>query len=174
LNHTSITRKERLAVSDRVAYSVATGLGAGFVPVAPGTAGAIEGVGICLAIQALQPGQSSSLVAFAIITVVLLVAGVWASNRVCEVTGLADAHSIVIDEVSGQMIALTPLMLLPQVSILGTIVGFVLFRLFDIFKPYPIRKLEQLHGGVGVMADDALAGVYAAALLTICAYFRLV
>jgi phosphatidylglycerophosphatase A len=63
------------------------------------------------------------------------------------------------------MIALAPLMFLPQVSIRGTIVGFLLFRLFDIFKPYPIRKLEQLHGGLGVMADDALAGVYAALVL---------
>jgi phosphatidylglycerophosphatase A len=173
LNQTSIPRKEPLAVGDRVAYAVATGLGAGFVPVAPGTAGALEGVGICLAIQAFQPGPSS-LLAFAIITIVLLMAGIWSSNRVCEITGLEDAHSIVMDEVSGQMIALAPLMFLPQISIRGVVVGFLLFRLFDIFKPYPIRKLEQLHGGLGVMADDALAGVYAAALLTLCVYFRLV
>ena len=164
MNQTSIPRKEPLAVGDRVAYAVATGLGAGFVPVAPGTAGAIEGVGIYLAIQALQPGQSS-LMPYAIITVLLLVAGVWASNQVCELTGLADAHSIVIDEVSGQMIALAPLVFLPKISIPATIVGFLLFRLFDIFKPYPIRKLEQLHGGLGVMADDALAGVYSALVL---------
>ena len=160
-------------MGDRIAYAVATGLGAGFVPIAPGTAGALEGVGICLAIQAFQPGPSA-LIAFAIVTIALLMAGTWASNRVCQITGLEDAHSIVMDEVSGQMIALAPLMFLPQISIRGLVAGFVLFRLFDIFKPYPIRNLERLHGGFGVMADDALAGVYAAALLAIGAYFRLV
>ena len=142
-------------------------MGAGFVPVAPGTAGALEGIGICLAIQAFQAGPSY-VFAFVVITVALLAAGVWASNRVCEITGLADAHSIVIDEVSGQMIALAPLMLMPHISIRGIVVGFLLFRFFDIFKPYPIRRLEQLHGGLGVMADDALAGVYAGLVLWLC------
>jgi phosphatidylglycerophosphatase A len=65
--------------------------------------------------------------------------------------------------VSGQLIALTPLLLFPSVA--GVAVSFGLFRLFDIVKPYPIGKLEQLHGGLGVMADDALAGVFAAALV---------
>jgi phosphatidylglycerophosphatase A len=63
------------------------------------------------------------------------------------------------------MISLTPLALLPSLSLAGLLIGFVLFRVFDIFKPYPIRRLEQLHGGLGVMADDALAGIYAAVLL---------
>ena len=148
-----------------LAYALATGLGAGFFPFAPGQSGALEGVAIYLAIHALHLGQASSLVALAIINVVLFAAGVWASSRTCEITGLEDARSIVIDEVSGQLIALTPLALLPSLSIRGMIIGFVLFRLFDIFKPYPIRKLERLHGGLGVMADDALAGVYAAVLL---------
>lgn len=165
MNRTSPIKKERLTASGRVAYALATGLGAGFVPIAPGTAGALEGVAIYLAIHALHLGQASSLFALAIINVILFAAGVWASNRTCEITGLEDPRSIVIDEVSGQLIALTPLMLLPSFSIRAVVIGFLFFRLFDIYKPYPIRKLERLHGGLGVMADDALAGVYAAVTL---------
>jgi phosphatidylglycerophosphatase A len=169
LNRTPPIKKERPAISDRVAYALATGLGAGFVPVAPGTVGALEGVVIYLAIDALNLERASVLFALAVINVVLLGAGVWASNRSCEITGVKDPHSIVIDEVSGQLIALTPLALLPSTSIAGVVIGFLLFRLFDIFKPYPIRKLERLHGGLGVMADDVLAGIYAAGILWLSA-----
>lgn len=135
------------------------------MPIAPGTVGALEGVAIYLAIHALHLQQASFLFVLAIITVVLFAVGVWASNQTCAITELKDPHQIVIDEVGGQLIALTPLALLPSFSITALVVGFLLFRLFDIFKPYPIRKLESLHGGLGVMADDALAGVYAAVLL---------
>jgi phosphatidylglycerophosphatase A len=165
LNRTSPIEKERPSISDRVAHALATGLGAGFAPVAPGTFGAIEGVAIYLAFQALNPGRATSLFALAIINIVIFGVGVWASSRSCEITGVEDPHSIVIDEVSGQLIALTPLALLPSISIIGVAIGFLLFRFFDILKPYPIRKLERLHGGLGVMADDALAGVYAAVVL---------
>ncbi|HTF38121.1 MAG TPA: phosphatidylglycerophosphatase A [Blastocatellia bacterium] len=158
-------KKESLTPSDRVAYALATGLGAGFTPIAPGTAGALEGVAIYLAIHALDLGQSTSLLVLAVINVILFAVGVWASNRTCEMTGLKDPRLIVIDEVSGQLISLTPLVLLRSFSITAVVIGFLLFRLFDIFKPYPIRKLERLRGGLGVMADDGLAGIYAAMLL---------
>ncbi|HLF83954.1 MAG TPA: phosphatidylglycerophosphatase A [Blastocatellia bacterium] len=165
MNRTSPIKKERLTASDRVGYALATGMGAGFVPIAPGTVGALEGVAIYLAIHALHLQQVSSLIVLAIINVVLFAAGVWASNRTCEITGVKDPRSIVIDEVSGQLIALTPLVILPSFSIRAVVIGFLLFRLFDIYKPYPIRRLERLDGGLGVMADDALAGVYAAVAL---------
>ena len=135
------------------------------MPVAPGTAGALEGVAIYFAFYALHFGRTSSFVILAVINVLLFCAGVWASSRTCALTGLKDAHLIVVDEISGQLIALTPLVLLTSISITGIVIGFLLFRLFDIFKPYPIRKLERLQGGLGVMADDALAGVYAAIAL---------
>ena len=165
LNRSSPTRKESITASDRVAYVLATGLGAGFTPVAPGTVGALEGVAIYLAIHALHLQQASFLIVLAVINVVLFAVGVWASNQTCAMIGVKDPHLIVIDEVSGQLIALTPLALLPSFSIIAVVIGFLLFRLFDIFKPYPIRKLERLHGGLGVMSDDGLAGVYAAMLL---------
>jgi len=161
LTRPSPIKKESLTPGDRVAYALATGLGAGFTPIAPGTAGALEGVAIYLAIHAL----SASLFVLAVINVILFAIGVWASNRTCEMTGVKDPRLIVIDEVSGQLISLTPLVLLRSFSITAVVIGFLFFRLFDIFKPYPIRKLERLHGGLGVMADDALAGIYAAVLL---------
>lgn len=157
---------------NRFAYALATGAGAGFAPVAPGTAGALEGVAVYLAIHMLHLGQTHSLFVLVIVNIGLFAVGVWASNRTCEITGLKDPRLVVIDEVSGQLITLTPLALLPSFSIVGVVIGFFLFRLFDILKPYPIRKLEQLHGGLGVMADDALAGVYAGILVWLCAHFR--
>lgn len=159
---------------DRTAYALATGLGAGFAPIAPGTIGSVEGLVIFLAVLAFHLGLASSLVALASLNVAVFVAGVWASTRTCEITGLKDPGIVVIDEVSGQLIALTPLALWPSFSVAAVVAGFILFRLFDIFKPYPIRKLERLHAGVGVMADDALAGIYAAVLLWLGHIARLI
>lgn len=169
MNRSSYIKQETITASDRLAYALATGLGAGFVPFAPGTVGAVEGLAIYFAVQALNFGQAFSLLVLLFLNIVLFLAGVWASRRTCEMTGLEDARLIVIDEVSGQLITLTPLALLPSISITGVAIGFLLFRLFDIFKPYPIRKLERLHGGLGVMADDALAGLYAAVVLWLVA-----
>jgi phosphatidylglycerophosphatase A len=159
---------------DSTAYALATGLGAGFVPIAPGTVGSLEGVVIFLAVLAFHLGPLPSLFVLAILNVAVFAIGVWASTRTCEITGLKDPRLVVIDEVSGQLIALTPLALWPSFSIAAVVIGFLLFRLFDIFKPYPIRKLEQLHAGLGVMADDVLAGVYAAVLLWLCHLVRLI
>lgn len=148
---------------DRAAYFIATGAGAGFLPVAPGTFGAIEAVAIYLLIIAFSTGPRLSVIFLAALGLLSFAVGVWAASRACEMCGLEDPSQIVIDEVNGQIIALTPLAVAP--SIAGLIAAFALFRLFDIFKPYPIGKLEKLHGGLGVMADDALAGLYAAALV---------
>lgn len=156
-----------------MAYALATGLGAGFTPIAPGTVGSAEGVAIFLAILAIHLEQASLMIVLAIINVVIFVIGVWASTRTCEITGLKDPRLVVIDEVSGQLISLTPLAFFP-LSVVGVVAGFLLFRVFDIFKPYPIRKLERLHAGLGVMADDVLAGVYAAALLWLGHLARLI
>ena len=153
---------------DRVAYAIAVGAGAGLSPFAPGTCGAIEGVGIYLAARYFDIrslGFIETLLVLVVLNVLVFMVGVWASSRACEISGLKDPQRVVIDEVSGQLIALTPLALSP--GIIPVIVAFALFRLFDILKPYPIRKLEKLPGGLGVMADDALAGLYAAALVVI-------
>jgi len=175
MSRPTIIDKEGLSALDRVAYAIATGFGAGFAPVAPGTLGAIEGVALFLAFillgGKLSLSASSSFALLATVNVVLFAIGVWASNRACEISRTKDPSQIVIDEVSGQLIALAPLVGSP--SIAGVIAAFVLFRLFDIFKPYPIRKLEALPAGWGVMSDDALAGVYAAALVALAVFWKL-
>jgi phosphatidylglycerophosphatase A len=153
-----------------MAYAIATGAGAGFAPAAPGTLGAIEGVIAFVVFNAVANNAASlaprwSFALFVAINAALFMAGVWASGRACEICALNDPSQVVIDEVSGQLIALTPAAAAP--SLAAIMLAFLLFRLFDIFKPYPIRNLERLHGGMGVMADDALAGIYAAALVWI-------
>jgi phosphatidylglycerophosphatase A len=165
VNRFSLKENPNLSASDRFAYLLAAGFGVGFVPIAPGTAGSLEAVAIFIALAALRLEHSLLVVAMMILIVASFTAGVWAAERTCRMTGLDDARLIVIDEVSGQLIALMPLALWPSFSITMVIIAFLLFRLFDIYKPYPIRKLERLHGGLGVMADDGLAGIYAAALL---------
>lgn len=161
----SLKDKPNIGAGDRFAYLLASGFGAGFFPVGPGTVGSLEAVAIFLALSTLRLDHSQLVFAMIILIVASFAAGVWAAERMCNMTGLDDAQIIVIDEVSGQLIALAPLAVWPSYSVIMVIVAFVLFRLFDILKPYPIRKLERLHGGLGVMADDALAGMYAAALL---------
>jgi phosphatidylglycerophosphatase A len=156
---------------DRVAYMIATGAGAGFAPIAPGTFGSMEGVGIYLALMAIPLAPQTHMTIVLGAGLLLFAVGVWASNRACKISGLKDPGEIVIDEVSGQLIGIAPLALAP--SITGAVLAFLLFRLFDIFKPYPIRRLEHLPSGLGVMSDDALAGVYTAALVWLALRFHL-
>ena len=163
-----IKREEKRRPLDQLAYAIATGGGAGFSPIAPGTLGAIEAVALfsvigIIAGEQLRLSPQLSLLLFSLLNAILFAVGVWASSRTCRICEMDDPSQIVIDEVSGQLIALTPLLLFP--SLAGVVAAFVLFRFFDIVKPYPIRELEQLHGGMGVMADDALSGIFAAALV---------
>ena len=139
---------------DYVALAIST-WGVGYLPVAPGTFGSLVGVGIFLLLGSLVP----QLVAIILITW----AGIWAASRTERILRLKDPGKVVVDEVAGQMISLLPLSLLavgPSKS--GAIVSFILFRLFDIFKPYPARRFERLRGGLGIMADDLVAGFYGA------------
>lgn len=173
MKQAAVIRKENLTATDRLAYWIANGLGAGLAPIAPGTFGAAEGVVIFLVTNALIGHRSLvHLVLLIALNIVVFALGVWAANRTCELCKLKDPGVIVIDEISGQLIAVTPLVFAP--SILGIIASFLLFRFFDIFKPYPIRRLERLPGGLGVVADDVLAGIYAAMLLWIAIEFRVI
>jgi phosphatidylglycerophosphatase A len=146
--------------TDRVAIFIATAGGAGFVPKAPGTAGSVVGAGVYLAMNAAGIGGY-----FPHAILLLLFAGALAAQRVESFWG-HDSQRIVIDEVVGQMIVfcLSGTARLPWPAVFA---GFVLFRFFDIMKPFPLRRLERLPGGAGVIADDAGAGVYALAGLTL-------
>jgi phosphatidylglycerophosphatase A len=161
---------------DMIARSLATGGGVGLSPKAPGTLGALEGVALFLLFIFFRPdavSQSSGpFLQLAIVNLTLFAAGVWAASRVCRLSGCGDPQTVVIDEISGQLIGLMPLA--SAASISGVAAGFVLFRLFDILKPWPIKRLERLHGGLGVMADDALAGLFTAALLWIGRHYSIV
>ena len=105
---------------------------------------------------------------FVVVLVSILVitfAGIWAASRTEELSGRKDPGKVVVDEVAGQMIALLPLTLFSvQPLTRGVIVSFILFRFFDIVKPYPAGRLERLKGGFGIMCDDLVAGAYAAVI----------
>ena len=94
---------------------------------------------------------------------VVTVAGIWAGSRVEMVIDAKDPGIIVIDEVAGMLVSV---LFLPR-TIPVLVTAFLLFRLFDIWKPFPARQLQELHGGVGVMLDDLIAGAYALALIAV-------
>jgi phosphatidylglycerophosphatase A len=171
MNHPASIHLKSIKPIDRVAYLTATGFGAGFAPKAPGTFGALEGVAIFLLTLALQLSAQQHFVLLVALNLLIFAAGVWASKRTCEISNLEDPSQVVVDEISGQLIALTPLAFASSTALV--IVAFMLFRLFDIFKPYPIRKLEHLPNGFGVMLDDVLAGIFAAVIIWLVSYFRL-
>lgn len=147
--------------SDVLALSIAT-FGVGYLPLIPGTFGSLVGVGIFLLLFAAT-GGSFALVLISIVIVTF--SGIWAAFRTEALERRKDPGKVVVDEVAGQMIALLPLTLFSlQPMTRGVIVSFVLFRLFDIFKPYPAGRFERLKGGFGIMCDDLVAGVYAAVI----------
>ena len=139
---------------------MATAGGAGFAPLAPGTAGAAVGVVLHLLLAALGPWL------YALGAVALLSLGIRAAEAAERFYGWKDDGRIVIDEVVGQLLALAPLAL-PGVrsSWLPVVTGFVAFRVLDVWKPEPVRRAERLGGGAGVMLDDVVAGALAAPLV---------
>lgn len=172
------------SMKDILAYVVAT-CGVGYLPIAPGTWGSIVGVGVhlfwvILLYRIIESEYLSSIggghwpamgieVLLSVMTLVFIfvmtMVGIWAATRVEKSSGRKDASIIVIDEVVGQFITLLFLPFFVSGSWRFLVAGFLLFRLFDIWKPYPIRRLESLESGLGVMADDVLAGVYAGTVL---------
>ena len=136
----------------RLAVFISTVGYCGYFPVAPGTVGSAAG----LIVYLLVWWTGSPLVETGLI-VVLFAAGVWAGTISERYFGGIDPGPIVMDEVVGMLITLAFI----PVGWSGALAGFFLFRVFDVFKPWPARSLERLHGGLGVMADDAMAAVYA-------------
>ncbi|HTQ62399.1 MAG TPA: phosphatidylglycerophosphatase A [Candidatus Solibacter sp.] len=212
----------------RLAMAIATALGVGYIPKAPGTFGSLVGVITAVLSAAfflhpasfraifsghplaeavfsdkhfLVPGGDIHDSALALplicalaILVVLAAIGVWSASRTADFAGIKDPQFVVIDEVAGQHLTL----LLPLIPIglphltqhmdfsvyaifftlslanwKYLLLGFVLFRLLDIWKPFPVRQLEKLPRGWGIMADDWMAGVYAAILLRVALHFGL-
>lgn len=142
----------------RVATFVATAGYVGFVPIAPGTFGSAVGLVFYAVVRAAgSPWLEGALLA------VTLAIGIWAADDVERQMG-KDPGAVVIDEVLGMLVTLAFL----DVNVTGAVLGFFLFRLLDVIKPPPARRLENLHGGAGIMLDDFMAAVYANLTLRAC------
>ncbi|MGI9065888.1 MAG: phosphatidylglycerophosphatase A family protein [Pyrinomonadaceae bacterium] len=179
------------SLKDYLALAIAT-CGVGYLPLAPGTWGSLVGVGLFYFLRyavaevhllALDNqwitkdafGEGLERLNFFLTAVLLLVIGVitvvgtWAASRTEKIIGRKDPGIVVIDEVAGQLVAFVFVpafyfgILVPPIII----VGFVAFRFFDIVKPYPARRLESLPAGLGIMADDIVAGMYAAVVVSV-------
>jgi phosphatidylglycerophosphatase A len=181
-----------------LSFLLATWFGLGYLPKAPGTWGSLAGVVLTVLVGLGVLGATLStdfrihdryVMAFLAIPIVfclvIAIVGVLTSARVSDYSGKKDPQFVVIDEVSGQMLTLLIGLWAPAgggrslVTVptpwhvfAPLLAGFILFRLFDIWKPFPIRKLEKLPGGWGIMADDWLAGIYAAILLRLALHFN--
>ncbi|MGE8624605.1 phosphatidylglycerophosphatase A family protein [Acinetobacter schindleri] len=142
------------------------GFGSGLAPKAPGTFGsafALLFVPIWLAI-----GFSNTILAIIIMSLV----GIWICGRTANLMGVHDDGRIVWDEFAGQSITFLPLLYLNEMSWTWALVGFALFRLFDVWKPWPIRVIDrQIDGGFGIMLDDIIAGLWAALCILLYFYF---
>lgn len=136
----------------RLALLICTVGGVGYSPVAPGTVGSVAGLMMYAAFRGLRltPGIEG------LILLALICAGAWSGTVAERHFGTTDPRAGVIDEVAGMLLTL---FLLPP-TLTTVLVGFVVFRALDILKPFPARRLEALHGGWGMMADDLMAAVY--------------
>jgi phosphatidylglycerophosphatase A len=142
-------------LASRSALVLATGFGSGYSPVAPGTAGSLVGVLLFWPLAGRPPAQTLAA------TAILVVVGILAAHRAARDLGQKDPGLVVVDEVAGQWVSL---LLLPFTF--GTaLAAFFLFRAMDVWKPWPARDLERLPGGLGIVADDLMAGLYANLLL---------
>jgi phosphatidylglycerophosphatase A len=136
-------------IKDGFVRFVATGGYIGYMPIAPGTCGSVLGLGIFLLLALF------SLSVYGMALVSLLAVGIWTAGEAEKLLGRKDASPIVIDEIVGMLVTCCAI----PAAVLPVLVGFLAFRLFDIYKPVP--QLERLPGGWGVMLDDLLAGLLA-------------
>lgn len=142
-------------MNEKLITFLATGFGSGLAPFAPGTMGTLVGVVICLLCLPL-PWPIRLLIVIALLALSIYVAG-----QAEKIYQKKDDQRIVIDEIIGIQITMLPV----AITVLHLCVGFVLFRVFDILKPFPINNLQRLPGGWGVVIDDVGAGIYAGAIM---------
>jgi phosphatidylglycerophosphatase A len=138
--------------------AIATGFGVGFIPFAPGTFGSLLGLLLWVFVPAPVASQAAMIIAVFLI-------GAWSATHAERRLQAADPQPVVIDEVLGMLVTL----FMNPIGWVGALLGFLLFRFFDVVKPYPANRLERLHGGLGVMADDAMAAIYANVTLQVTA-----
>jgi phosphatidylglycerophosphatase A len=170
---------EKKSFLDYFSLAVTT-FGVGYIPLAPGTWGSAVGVGIYLIFRQIEAASVSAFVSggwneaqitawihavIAFLFLLFCLLGIWASSRATTLFRNKDPQQAVVDEVIGQLLVF---LFVPfGISWKMILAGFLLFRLFDIWKPYPIDSLQNLPAGIGVCADDILAGVYGGAVLSL-------
>ncbi len=175
----TVEKRKPSGIVDYIALALTT-FGVGYGPIVPGTWGSMVGVGIYVFFSWFERGaaqhaasrgfdleqaQAMHLVLNAVLLTVFCLIGIWASGRTAPIFGNSDPSQAVVDEVMGQLITFLFIpFTLSWPLILG---GFLLFRLFDIWKPYPVRDMERLPGGLGICLDDIIAGVYAGICLAV-------
>ena len=147
---------------EKMSVFLATGFYVGNIPFAPGTFGSLLGLPLCFILAGIQLPP-------AIIAVVLFIGlAVWVSNNAARTLKRKDPGCIVIDEIAGMMVTLIGV----PVNLTSVIIGFILFRILDIAKPFPIRMIDKrLSGGLGIVADDVVAGIFANMLTRISLMF---
>jgi phosphatidylglycerophosphatase A len=151
----------------KAAFAAATWFGCGYAPKGPGTAGSLAALLIAIGLYhwfGLSPLWIGAL------GILLIAPGIWAAGVVAREIGRTDPGIVVIDEVVGQWITIAGASTLNWKSWLG---AFALFRVLDIWKPWPARQLESLHGGTGIVADDVMAGIYGALVLYVAGCLNL-
>jgi phosphatidylglycerophosphatase A len=152
---------------NRVAVSVATWFGCGYFPWGPGTIGSLAAIIIAVVLHSyVGAGRPVLLIAI----LILLAPAIWASTRTARLLVEEDPSIVVVDEVLGQWVTLLGATALRWKTFCA---AFLLFRLFDIWKPWPVRNFEKLPEGVGIVADDLAAGIYGALILYIGGRLRL-
>jgi phosphatidylglycerophosphatase A len=152
---------------NRLAIVLATVCGCGYFPIGPGTVGSAAGIAIALLMQYFGAGRLALLIT----TAAVFPVAVWSATRAARAFGRKDPGHVVIDEVLGQWITLLGAAVWTWKT---AIAAFVLFRIFDILKPQPVRAAESLPEGLGIVTDDLLAGGYAALILYIGTRLRVI
>jgi len=148
-------------LNEKLITLLATGFGSGLAPFAPGTAGTLVGVLICWLCLPMP------WILRLLFVLVLLALSFYVSGQAEKIYQKKDDQRIVIDEIIGLQITMLPV----AINVLSLCAGFVLFRVFDIWKPFPVKNLQRLPGGWGVVIDDVAAGIYAGVVLWLLVYF---
>jgi len=143
---------------------IATAGGAGYFPMAPGTVGSLVGLAVVVALGQIPLRRPAAIALLAAVSIALFLLGVWAAGEAEKLLGRKDPGQVAVDEVVGQMLTF---LLLPHATWKWLLSGFLLFRAFDIVKPFPARQAERISRGWGIMLDDVVAGVYGMAVLTV-------
>ena len=155
----SIFRKSNF--SGKISLTLSTWFGTGLLPVAPGTFGTLAAVPLVFGLACLGTVSGAFIIAM------VVAVAIWTSDRSEKLLANDDPSEVVIDEVAGFLLT----MFLLPLSWLTLGLGFILFRVFDIFKPYPIKQAEKLRGGLGIVMDDLVAGIYAHLCVRLILFF---